>query len=403
MSKPPRKPLDDLWADIYRDYDAKISSTANTTEVITNSDIIKDSMLTPKEIVRELDRTVIGQTEAKELVAISVYNRLLSLDNRMSNRLGEDYFFEKNNVLLIGGTGCGKTHMIKALSRAVNLPVSIQDATSYTASGYVGEDIEGSIQKLASAAHEHVKDNFPTRSAYDQALLVKDMIEYGIIYIDEADKIRASSGSGKDVNGRSVQEGFLKLVEGSISFIKTPSYKGPVDTSNMLFIFGGAFSGLTDLIEQRLKVTSMGFHGTLSDKGRQISDTLKKSTVPDFTSFGMIPELLGRLSTVAVLDALDRETIFKIFVEPDRSIMSQVINEFKSFGVSMSFSDDAINYIIDETMKLNLGARGLKAICQKVLRPLYFYFPSNVTAKEVIVTRELLEKLEKVGKIGERE
>lgn len=350
---------------------------------------------TPKMIVQELDKTVIGQNKAKELVAIAAFNRLLSMSNRQVGRDEKDYYFEKNNILLIGNTGCGKTHLIKALANAVSLPVTIQDATSFTSAGYVGRDVDQCIDELFENAAKIIEKQYDTSTMTNSTRkeLVKKVAEYGIVYVDEADKIRASDGSGKDVNGRSVQEAFLKMVEGTEVKVRTYSYCGNVDTSNMLFIFGGAFSGLDKLIGQRTNAKSIGFSGsmpTAEDK----ANILEKVNIGDFTMYGMIPELMGRLPTVAILKELNREMIFQIFTQPDRCIMSQVINEFKSYGIEVQFTEDAINHIVDKTMEIKLGARGLRSTCQQLLRPLFFHLPSNLIDTPLIITKEMITNFE---------
>lgn len=357
-------------------------------------------LMTPKEIVAGLNKTVIGQEEAKQLVSIAARNRLLAMSNRAVGRVGDDFFFEKNNILLVGNTGCGKTHLVKGLAETLTLPVTIQDATTFTSSGYVGRDIEQCVEQLLENSNRCVEKLYDTSSMSIRSRmeLVKEVAEFGIIYIDEADKIRASaSSSGKDVNGRAVQEGFLKLVEGTEVKVRTTSYIGNIDTSNMLFIFGGAFSDLNKIIEARLNVNQIGFNRT-KEAEKAGKNPLRSVSIKDFTSYGMIPELMGRLSTVALLEPLDEGMIRRILVEPHRSILSQVVNEFKSYGVHLSFSDCAIDLIIKDTMKLNLGARGLKASLQKIMRPLNYYLPSEAPIeKEVVVTKQMLDEIKEQG------
>lgn len=384
--------MDDMWESIVHEYNSKQLSYGPP------DDSIKIDLLTPQQIVAELDKTVIGQEKAKQLIAIAVWNRLLAINNKNMERDDEEYFFEKNNIMLMGGTGCGKTHMVKALSQAVSLPVTIQDATSFTSAGYVGRDIDQSIDDLVTSAEEMVNKNYDisTMTSSKRKKLIKELTEYGIVYIDEADKVRAAASSGKDVNGRSVQEAFLKLIEGTELKVSSAMYRGVINTSNMLFIFGGAFGDMDKIISARTNAKTIGFNATLPTKEDK-SNLLEKAGIEDFTKFGMIPELMGRLSTIAVLKELDREMISRIFTEPRRSIMSQVINEFKSYGVDASFSDDAINHIVDKTMKIKLGARGLKSVCQEVLRPLFFYLPSNPVEGSLIITKEMLLDIEEKG------
>lgn len=385
-----KRPIDEMWESIVTEYNSKNSAEEGTQ--------LKVDLQTPKQIVEELNKTVIGQEEAKQLIAIAAWNRLLSMNNMVIGRDIEEFYFEKNNILLVGGTGCGKTHLVNALSRSVSLPVTIQDATTFTSAGYVGRDVDQSIEDLVTRATDLVYSNYDvasmSRSERDD--LIRVVAEYGIVYVDEADKVRASTGAGNDVNGRKVQEGFLKLVEGSDVRVKGDSYRGTINTSNMLFIFGGAFSDLDKIISSRVNTKQMGFSAEAPKKIDK-EEMLKKANVRDFTMFGMIPELLGRLSTLATLKTLDRDMIKDIFVKPDRSIMSQVINEFKSYGVHVSFTEDAIEYIVDQTMEIKLGARGLKSTCQRVLRPLYYFLPSNAMCGDIIITKELLLKIEQEG------
>lgn len=354
-------------------------------------------VMSPKKIVEQLDRYVIGQRKAKQLLSIAAFNRLLSFTNKRIGRdVENEYYFEKNNILLVGGTGCGKTHLVRSLSRILSLPVTVQDATSFTSAGYVGGNVEDAVVALfkeslslcskmdspitSLASYSGLKRNY-----YDEA---EELTEHGIIYIDEADKIRDSKGSGKDVNGRGVQEAFLKLIEGT----KVPvTMSRSIDTSNILFIFGGAFSGLEQIVSQRINKKEMGFIKSNTETNK--AQLLHAANIKDFTDFGMMPEIMGRLSTIAVLDELTAEMVYKIFTEPKRSILSQVVNEFKSFGVDVAFSDCAIDYIVSEAVKLKLGARALKSSCQNILRPLYYLLPSMDIDKKVIVTRELLESL----------
>jgi len=374
------------WATIIQEYENNYGSG----EGPPGEDVFEVELMTPKQIVEELNRTVIGQDKAKELVAIAAWNRLLSMKNKELER-DDDYYFEKNNILLVGNTGCGKTHLIKALAEAVSLPVTIQDATGFTSAGYVGRDVDECIIDLFENARTLVEKNYDTlyMSRYDKSDLIKKIAEYGIIYVDEADKIRTSNSNGKDVNGRSVQEAFLKLVEGTECTIKSVTYCGTVDTSNMLFIFGGAFSGLDQIISKRLDGKSIGFSAPLLSKAEK-SNLLNKASISDFTANGMIPELMGRLPIIAVLKNLDRDMIYKIFTLPERCIMSQVVNEFKSYGVEAYFTEDAVNHIVDQALELKLGARGLKSVCQQSLRPLLFHLPSNELDRPLMITKKLL-------------
>lgn len=378
---------DEIWAQyMVTEYEKDAERAARGIKELMQIDL-----MTPKQIVTELDKTVIGQEKAKQLVAVAAFNRLLAMSNDKIGRDVEEYFFEKNNILLIGNTGCGKTHLIRALSKSVSLPVTIQDATTFTSNGYHGRSVAECLEGLFDDAERVVDENYDLNvlSTSQRRKLIRKVTEFGIVYIDEADKLRASGGPGKDVNGRSVQESFLKLVEGTTVRLKD----GPVDTSNMLFIFGGAFAGLDKIILNRTAKKTIGFVQDTQTK-KDTATIMDQAVSKDFTDFGMIPELVGRLSTVAALTELDKDMIYRIFSEPKRSIMSQVVNEFKSYGVEVSFSDEAIEYIAAEAMKLKLGARGLKSICQGMLRPLFFRLPSSPHITKVVITKEMLENLD---------
>ncbi len=382
----------DMWEAITQTY--LVTCNQEATPSKRKGDIkINVDLKTPKLIVEELDKTVIGQTKAKQLVAIAAWNRLLSMNNRELGRDEEEYYFEKNNILLIGNTGCGKTHLIKALADAVSLPVTIQDATSFTSAGYVGRDVDTCVENLVKSAEEVVKKNYniSDMTSEQKSKLTKRIAEFGIIYIDEVDKVRCSNGSGKDVNGRSVQEGFLKMIEGTEVTLRNYSSIGTIDTSNMLFIFGGAFSDLDKVIGQRLNANSVGFSAPMPTEEDK-TNILERVNVTDFTMYGMIPELMGRLPTVAILKDLDRSMIYKIFTQPERCIMCQVINEFKSYGIEAAFTEEAIEYIVDKTLEVKLGARGLRSTCQQILRPLFFHLPSNIIDGPLVISKEMIDK-----------
>lgn len=388
---------DQLWQDIIQEYADK----KNCVEV-KEPDFTTIDLMTPEEIVTKLDESVIGQQSAKELLSTAIWNRLLALNNRGMKRNKDDYYFEKNNILLVGNTGSGKTHLIRTLCNSVHLPVVIDDATTFTEAGYVGRDVSECVEALANEA-ELVVDKLCETTGISitgtkRRDLVETLTEHGIIYIDEADKIASSTpGPGKkDVSGRSVQEAFLKLVEGTGVEIRTRNSKGMINTDNILFVFGGAFSSLVPMVKQRLNKRSIGFTAEVTeDVANEI--VLKDALISDFIIFGMIPELMGRLSTVAVLDPLTPDMIFQIFTEPKHSILSQVINEFKSYGVTASFTDEAIELISTESTKLNLGARGLKSIAQQLLRPLLYKLPSVKQKINIVITREMLLELQEKG------
>lgn len=349
-------------------------------------------LLTPKEIMVELNKIVIGQQKAKEALSIAIYNRLLALNNYLLDRDTNEYYFEKTNLLMIGHTGCGKTHLLKALANIVSLPIAIQDATTFTSAGYVGRDIHESVEALFDSAGKIIDRMHGINIlSKNKIALTKKLVEYGIVYIDEADKIKTNFNErGKDVNGKSVQEAFLKLIEGTEIKIKTETYKGTIDTSNILFVFGGAFSDIEKIISARLNVKQIGF---IQDTKVTKDAVIQQTTIKDLVDYGLLPELVGRLSNIVVLDTLDRDTIYRIFTEPRYCIMSQVINEFKSYGANVSFTDEVIEHIVDKAIELKLGARGLRAVCQNILRKLYYHLPSSVIQREIIITKDCLDQL----------
>lgn len=382
----------DVWENI-------ISSNRGIEPDWRDNDDVGPAMLTPKRIVEELNKVMIEQYAAKETLAIAVWNRLLSMNNKHVERDPEEYYFEKSNILLIGNTGCGKTHLIKSAAEIVSLPVAIHDCTSITVAGYVGGNIEDCIYSLCEAAEKIVVNKYDTKimTKSRKSELVKKVAEHGIIYLDEADKIRATKSTiEKDINGRGVQESLLKLVEGTEVSIGCAAYEGKIDTTNILFILGGAFTDLRTIIEKRVVSTTMGFSSVLIDEVKK--DALFDDVdCKDFIKYGFIPELMGRLTNVVALHPLTRDMLRRIFTEPKRSIMIQVINEFKSYDMSVSFSDSAIEHIVDESVKLKLGARGLRNTCQRLLRPLYYHLPSIVTEKTIVITKSMLDRIKQEG------
>lgn len=383
----------ELWETLDQTYRASFGDPSGE---YVDADELQVDLITPKQIVDRLNRTVIGQEDAKRIVATSVWNRLLSFKNEKMGLKGDAHYFEKTNILLVGSTGCGKTHLVKALSDAVSLPCTVLDATSVTAAGYVGVDVGDCLSDLISSTVKLVDEIYDTdrMSRAVKSNLIRRVAEHGIIYVDEADKVRCqtSKDGGRDVKGRSVQEQFLKILEGSEVLIKDPAYVGILDTSNILFIFGGSFSGLDETILSRTRAQSIGFSATVHTKEEK-KRALDEANTADFVKYGMIPELMGRLSSIAILEDLDRDMIKEIFSTPDRCIMSQIINEFKSYDVEVSFTGDAIDYIVDKAMDMKLGARGLRAACHSLLLPLFFHLPSSPPVTPIIITKEMLIRL----------
>lgn len=326
----------------------------------------------PKEIKKFLDQYVIGQDQAKKQLSIAVYNhykRLLHAQDE--NREVE---IEKSNIIMIGETGTGKTLLAKSIAKELNVPFCIVDATILTEAGYVGEDVESILSRLLQVA------DFDVEKA-----------EKGIVFIDEIDKIARKSDNPsitRDVSGEGVQQGLLKLLEGSIVNVppqggrKHPDQKYiQVNTQNILFIAGGAFDGIKDIIEKRLNKHSIGFSAEKLNKNEEEEYILKQINAIDLRRFGLIPELLGRFPIVTYLDKLSKETMVRIMKEPKNSIVKQFVELFKMDGVELKFTDEAIDKIVDDTIDKGLGARGLRGTTEKVLEDYMF----NIAAKKKVV------------------
>lgn len=326
----------------------------------------------PKEIKSFLDQYVIGQDQAKKQLSIAVYNhykRLLHAKDE--NREVE---IEKSNIIMIGETGTGKTLLAKTIAKELNVPFCIVDATILTEAGYVGEDVESILSRLLMVADYDV-----------------EKAEKGIVFIDEIDKIARKSDNPsitRDVSGEGVQQGLLKLLEGSIVNVppqggrKHPDQKYiQVNTQNILFIAGGAFDGIKEIIERRLNKQAIGFSAEKLNKAEDEDYILSQINAIDLRKFGLIPELLGRFPIVTYLDKLTKETMIRIMKEPKNSIINQFIELFKMDGVNLKFTDEAIEAIVEETMEKGLGARGLRGATEKVLEDFMF----DIEAQDEIV------------------
>lgn len=322
-----------------------------------------DELKKPKEIKAFLDQYVIGQDQAKKQLSIAVYNhykRLLHAKDE--NREVE---IEKSNIIMIGETGTGKTLLAKTIARELNVPFCIVDATILTEAGYVGEDVESILSRLLMVADYDV-----------------EKAEKGIVFIDEIDKIARKSDNPsitRDVSGEGVQQGLLKLLEGSIVNVppqggrKHPDQKYiQVNTQNILFIAGGAFDGIKEIIERRLNKQAIGFSAEKLQKNDENEDLLNYINAIDLRKFGLIPELLGRFPIITYLNKLTKETMISIMKEPKNSIVNQFVELFKMDGVDLKFTDEAIEMIVEETMEKGLGARGLRGTTEKVLEDYMF-------------------------------
>ncbi len=339
-----------------------------------------DELKKPKEIKEFLDQYVIGQDQAKKQLSIAVYNhykRLLHAKNKK-----REIEIEKSNIIMIGETGTGKTLLAKTIARELNVPFCIVDATVLTEAGYVGEDVESILSRLLMVADYNV-----------------ERAEKGIVFIDEIDKIARKSDNPsitRDVSGEGVQQGLLKLLEGSIVNVppqggrKHPDQKYiSVNTQNILFIAGGAFDGIKEIIERRLNKQAIGFSAEKLNQKQEEEYILSQLNAIDLRKFGLIPELLGRFPIVTYLDSLTKETMVRIMKEPKNSIVNQFIELFKMDGIKLEFTDGAIEKIVEETMEKGLGARGLRGTTEKVLEDYMFSIGEQkkitLTEKNILV------------------
>ena len=334
----------------------------------------------PIEIKQFMDQYVIGQDEAKKHLAVAVYNHYKRLTQKHSN---DDVEIEKSNIIMVGRTGTGKTLLARTIAKMLHVPFTIVDATVLTEAGYVGEDIESILTRLLQAADYDV-----------------DAAEKGIVFIDEIDKIARKGDNPsitRDVSGEGVQQGLLKLLEGSIVNVppqggrKHPDQKMiPVNTKNILFICGGAFDGIEKKIAQRMNTQVVGFKASKETAILDRDNMLQYIAPQDLKSFGLIPEIIGRLPVLTYLEPLDRQALRNILTEPKNAIIRQYVKLFELDNITLNFNEEVFEYIVDKAIEFKLGARGLRSICEAIMTDLMFEIPSQ-NCESITITKEYAE------------
>lgn len=345
------------------------------------------TLLKPLEIKAHIDQYVIGQDDAKKVLSVAVYNHYKRLSQKVDK--GDEIEIEKSNIMLVGETGTGKTLLAKTIAKILHVPFCICDATVLTEAGYVGEDVESILTRLLQAAD------------YDVA-----SAERGIVYIDEVDKVARKSDNPsitRDVSGEGVQQALLKILEGTIVNVppqggrKHPDQKMiPVNTNNILFICGGAFDGIERKIANRLRTQAVGYKVKKDDEELDLKNLYKYITPQDLKSFGLIPELIGRVPVLTHLNPLNKQALRNILTEPKNSLLRQYVKLFEYENVKLVFDDEVLDFIVDKAMEYKLGARGLRSICEAIMLDAMFEVPSDASVQELNITLDYaVEKFEK--------